>query len=61
MVQYKLDSWNEKGATERQNEYIIILSNYPDTKDKDEGDIRLFLSRNKKGKLRNSLKQRQAN
>ena len=50
-MQYKLDSWNEKCATERQIEYIKILSNYPDTKDKDEEDIRLFLSQNKKGKI----------
>jgi hypothetical protein len=51
MVQFTLASWNEKDATQRQIEYIKILSNYPDTKDKDEEDIRFFLSEQKKGKI----------
>ena len=51
MVQFTLASWNEQSATQRQIEYIKILSNYPDTKDKDEEDIRFFLSQNKKGKI----------
>lgn len=51
MVQYKLDSWNDKIATQRQIDYIKILSNYPDTKDNDEEDIRLFLSHHGKGSI----------
>jgi hypothetical protein len=51
MVQYNLESWNEDSATQRQIDYIKILSNYPDTKDKDEEDIRLFLSQQKKGRI----------
>jgi hypothetical protein len=51
MVQYTLASWNEKDATQRQIDYIKILSSYPDTKYKDEEDIRFFLSEQKKGKI----------
>jgi hypothetical protein len=56
MVQYTLKSWTEESATERQLEYIRLLSNYPDTKDKDEEDIRFFLSRQKKGKIEELIK-----
>ncbi|OGH05875.1 MAG: hypothetical protein A2W22_04595 [Candidatus Levybacteria bacterium RBG_16_35_11] len=46
-----MELWTEKNATQRQIEYIKILSNYPDTKDKDAEDIRCFLSQQKKGKI----------
>lgn len=51
MMQYTLGSWNEKSSTQRQIDYIKILSNYPDTKDKDEEDIRFFLSQHKKARI----------
>ena len=48
MVQYTFESWNDEKATPRQIEYIKLLSNYCDTKDKDAEDIQYFLSQHKK-------------
>ena len=44
-------------ATPKQIDYIKILSNYPDTKDKDTEDIQCFLSQNKKEKLEELTKK----
>jgi hypothetical protein len=51
MVQYTLESWNEKMATLRQIEYIRLLSGYPDTKNKDADDIRCFLLQHNKERI----------
>lgn len=44
-------------ATEKQIEYVRILSSYPDTKDKDAEAIRLFLAQHKKDKVEDLTKK----